>query len=135
MSLIKGENILKKGLIIFGSAIVIIAIALIIFVQTMKSGVTGNYEFASGDDGCFTDFKFTDRPSSARVISFSHVSGHTKTVYLGPIKTKGDTMHITVNNFEDIDPFDMIYELKDDQLTLNYTWENNEYSCMYKKEE
>lgn len=120
-------------MIISGIIIGVIVIAIIIFINVMRSGVTGEFDFVSGDDGCFTEINFTDGPPSARVVSFSEVIGSTKKVFLGPLKIEGNTMRIKVDNFENIEPLDMNYELKDDQLVVKYPWENNEYVCTYER--
>lgn len=126
---------MKKVLCRVVISIVVLGIAFFLFKNLMQSGVTGQWDLATGDEGCFTGLNFTDGPPRSRVISFDEVTGNTKKVYRGLLETKGNKMTVSVDNFDHIEPFKMIYEQSNDQLILKYSWEDHNYSCTYEKVE
>lgn len=121
----------KKILLIFVIFIATAGIILGVFINSMKSELTGQWESTSSDEECFTSLTFTDGPAKNRGISFDETNGNTKTVYTGIHEVKDNQLHVEVKNF-DVEPFVMTYTLEGNQLNLQYTWNEEEYSCTYK---
>lgn len=123
-------NQMKKILIIVGICLVVLGLIVIIFINSMKSELTGSWDSVTTEDGCFSNIRFTDGPPSTRVISISETNGNHTQVWFGKHKEKGQQLSVELMEPK-ADPFEMTYNIVDDQLKLQYAWKNEEYSCTY----
>src|SRR5699024_12758783 len=114
---------MKKILIIVGICLVVLSLIVIIFINYMKSEITGNWNSVTTEEGCFSSIRFTDGPPSTRVISISETNGNFTQVWFGKHKEKGQQLSVELTDHK-ADPFEMTYEIVDDQLKLQYPWNN-----------
>lgn len=121
---------MKKVFMILGVFVVIVVVFFFIFLNAMTSPIKGNWESTSSDEECFNAFTFTDGPATNRGISFDKINGKTKKAYIGTHEDEDQKLLVKVENF-DVEPFEITYALNKDELTLNYTWENEEHTCTY----
>lgn len=122
---------MKKVFMILGVFVVVVVITFFLFMNSLTSDVRGKWVLTSPEDGCFTAITFSDGPAKNRGISFEETTGNSKTTYIGVHEVEGKELTIHVDNFDKIESFKMIYALQDDELTLDYSWNNEAYSCTY----
>lgn len=122
---------MKKVFMILGVFVVVVVVFFFIFLNKMTSDIKGVWESTSTEENCFTKFIFTDGPATNRGISFDETNSNSKKTYIGVHEVEGQELYVKVDNF-DIEPFYMTYALNNDELSLNYTWKNEDYSCTYK---
>lgn len=122
---------MKKVFMILGVFVVVVIITFFLFMNSLTSDVRGKWVLTSPEDGCFTAVAFSDGPVKNRGISFDEKTGKSNTTYIGVHEVEGNELTVHVDNFDKIESFKMIYALQDDELTLDYSWNNEIYSCTY----
>lgn len=125
---------MKKVLIIVGICIVTLGFIVFLFINSMKSEIEGRWTVVpDSGEGCFSSIRFTDGSLSNRGISIDETNGNYTQVWYGIHKVQDDKLSVELTNPK-ADPFEMTYQLTDDQLNLQYTWNTEEYSCTYELE-
>lgn len=124
------DNFMKKILIIMGICLAVLGLIVIFFINSMKSELTGRWNSITTEDDCFSSISFTDGPPSTRVISIHETNGNHTQVWMGNYKEQSEQLSVELTEPK-ADPFEMTYNIVDDQLKLQYAWKNEEYSCTY----
>lgn len=111
------------------------AIVFFFWMKSFDAKFEGKWELVSGDENCFADITFQPGPKSYKGITLYEVKGNHTTVYRGSHRVDGKKIMIEVDNFSDVEPFEMMYGKQGDALELAYEWEGNTAACTYENDE
>lgn len=131
-----GKAIKTFGVIIISFSILYFVVTKFI-ITSMETDVAGKWELVDGD-GCFISLSIYDGMKDSRMLSFYEEDESIQTTYTyrAFYTYDKDVLNITeVTNFDDVEPFDIHYERRDDALHTSYEWKNQSYICVYKEAE
>lgn len=125
---------MKKWKYLIALAVILIAVVFTygFIKRSGQAEVEGRWAFSSGDEGCYTGFRFMKNPvNGGGGVSIEATNGNVVEMSYGTYSfEKNDTIEIKITN-RDTQTFQVNAARTEDTLTLKYDVEGKQAVCSY----